>query len=205
MADQVAAAIYNDRLFAETQAALEDLRAAQRRYQVQAWSEYERTAETLAYETAHEDADPLGDAVLPEIRLSLAQQAPVALDGATTGNGHAALVAPIAFRGEVIGALGIHDEDGGRRWTAQEVALVEAVVGRMGQAAENLRLLEETQRRAAHEQAVSQVAARVRESLDVKTVLTTAAQEMRQALGLSRLAIRLTTEEPADGGAGRDV
>ena len=37
---------------------------------------------------------------------------------------HSALVAPIALRGVVIGALGIPDEDGVREWTDEEIALI---------------------------------------------------------------------------------
>jgi GAF domain-containing protein len=63
---------------------------------------------------------------------------------------HSALVAPVALRGAVIGALGIHD-DAARQWTEEELALINAVAERMALAADNLRLLDETQRRAAHE------------------------------------------------------
>jgi GAF domain-containing protein len=94
----------------------------------------------------------------------------------------------------VIGALGIHDEEG-RRWTDEEITLIEAVAERVALAAENLRLLEETQRRAARERAVSEVSSRVSESLDLERVLMSAASEMRQVLGLDGLTVRLVEPE----------
>jgi len=57
--------------------------------------------------------------------------------------GHAHLLA-----GSVIGVLGIHDDQGTRQWTAEEIALVEAVTERMARR-RKLRLFDEAQRRAA--------------------------------------------------------
>jgi len=65
-------------------------------------------------------------------------------------------------------------------------------------AADNLRLLDETQRRAAHERLTGEVTARVRETLDVDTVLQTAAREMREALGLEEVEVRMGTGLPSD-------
>ena len=69
---------------------------------------------------------------------------------------------------------GIHDEDETRHWTDDEIALVEAVAERMALAAENLRLVDETQRRATSEQLIGRITARMRASLDIDTVLQTA-------------------------------
>jgi GAF domain-containing protein len=135
----------------------------------------------------------LSEIAHPRVAQSLLQQRPVSLDGAATADGHAALVTPIAFRGEMIGALGIHDADGSRQWTEQEVGLVQAVVEQMGQVAENLRLLDETQRGAAREQTIGQITARVRESLDLQTILQTAAREVGEALNLPTVEVRLGT------------
>jgi GAF domain-containing protein len=58
--------------------------------------------------------------------------------------------------------------------------------------------LEETQQRAARDRTVSQVTARMRESLDMEAILRTAADEMRQALGLNRLVIRIAPSQARD-------
>jgi GAF domain-containing protein len=213
MADQIAAAIYNDRLFAETQTALARLQATQRRYQVQAWSEYARSAETLVYETVSEGVEPLGDTVLsevahPQVAQPLSQQKPAMLSGAASGDGHAALVAPVVFRGEVIGALGVHDEDGTRKWTEQEVDLVQAIVDRMGQAAENLRLLDDAQRREARERTAREVADEIRGALTVDDALQRAAKQLGDLLG-AEIVAHIGTERalPSDSqkeGAGHE-
>ncbi len=75
------------------------------------------------------------------------------------------------------------------------MALAEAIAEQFALAADNLRLLDETRRRAARERVVGEVTARMRESLDLETVLKTAADEMRQSLELDRILVRLVAPE----------
>jgi GAF domain-containing protein len=183
--------IESRRLFEQTQEALRMVEATNRRYMEQAWADYSRSVNVTAYETELPGREPLGDALLPEVQQAIARQEVMAW----TGNGgdtgaRSALVAPIVLRGLVLGALGIHDE-GTRQWTREEIALIEAIAERVALAAENLRLLDETQRRATRERVVGDVSARVRETLDMETVLRVAAQELRQSLGLPEVVIRL--------------
>jgi PAS domain S-box-containing protein len=183
MADQLANAVQNARLLERTQAALAEVEATQRRYLQQAWTDYTQAAKSTAYETTHPGAAPLGDAVLPEIQQAIEQQHAMALtEGGDEGQRRSALVAPVALRGEVIGVLGVHD-DGARQWTDAEIALVEAVAERMAQTAENLRLLDETQRRARREQTLREITARVRGSADPDTIVRTALRELGTTLG----------------------
>jgi GAF domain-containing protein len=76
--------------------------------------------------------------------------------------------------------------------------LVQAIAERASQALERARLFEESERRAIQNRLVAEVTARVRESLDMETVLKTTADEMYQALGLDEVVIRLVP-----GGDGR--
>jgi GAF domain-containing protein len=192
MAGQVANAIQNARLFRRTQTALQEMEATHRRYLHQAWTEYSHDAELNYYETDHPGMAPPPDTMTPEIQPAVEQQDASGFSGNDLESGdHSALVTPIRLRGTVIGTLGIRDEDGTRHWTDGEIALVEAVVERMALAAENLRLVDETQRRAASEQLIGQIAARMRESLDMDTVLQTAIQEIGDALDIDEAQVRM--------------
>jgi GAF domain-containing protein len=177
------------------QEALREVEATQHRYMEQAWSGYLQAAKVTAYETEIPGREPLGDALLPEVQQVVERRGVMALTGDDgAAEERSALVAPITLRGVVIGALGVHDENT-RQWTEEEIVLIEAVAERVALAAENLRLLDETQRRAAREQLVGEVTGRVRETLDMETVLKVAAQELRQALGLPEVVIRLSPGE----------
>lgn len=190
MADQVANAIDNVSLFNRSQAALREMEATQRRYQQRAWSEFAQVAPVTSYETHRPDRAPLGDEVLPEIQTALERSEPTVLRKPGAG---AALVAPITQRGAPIGALGVHLEDTRRELTEDELALVQVVAERVGLVAETLRLLDETQRSAARERTISEVTARVRETLDMNSILQTAVREIARALDAQQAELRLGT------------
>ncbi|MEA3338982.1 MAG: GAF domain-containing protein, partial [Chloroflexota bacterium] len=193
MADQVAVAINNAWLFTEAQTALDEMTAIQQRYLGQAWAEYAQTAEETAYETGRAGVVPLSDAVLSEIQQAVEHGRVAVLPSALHASSpHSALVAPIALRGEIIGALGVHGDEKSRRWSDDDIAIVEAVAERMALAADNLRLLEDTQRRAARERLTSEVAGQVRASLDPDTILKTTVRELSRALGAELASIEIT-------------
>jgi GAF domain-containing protein len=114
------------------------------------------------------------------------------------------LVAPIALRDEVIGALGIHDEDGARQWTDDEIALVEAVVERMALTAESLRLFDETQRRAARERLTREITDNIRASVTVEDAIERAVREMSRALGASEVVARIGAERDLLSSSSKD-
>jgi GAF domain-containing protein/HAMP domain-containing protein len=179
MADQVAIAIDNARLFVETQAALKEMEAVHRQYLHEAWATYTPITGTTYYETAPRT----GEAALRGM-------------GTDRSESRSALVAPVTLRGEEIGMLAVEDDSGTRQWTAEEVTRVQAVTNRLALAAENLRLLEETRRRAAQERLVGEVTAQVRQTLDVDSVLRTAVREMAAALGVAKVEVRMGRQEP---------
>jgi GAF domain-containing protein len=76
--------------------------------------------------------------------------------------------------------------------------LVQTIGEQFAQAAENLRLLEQTQRSAARERTVSEITARVRESLDMDAVLRAAVQELGEALPGAKVQVRLGTGSLAE-------
>jgi PAS domain S-box-containing protein len=197
LANQTANALANARLFEQAQAALQEMEAVQRRYLQRVWSEYVRTREVGGYEQTDDGLLPLDDTLLPEVRQALQEQHAVVLDG---GDGVSVLVVPVILRGQSLGALGFRIEGGPERWSSDDIALAEAVGEQFALAAENLRLLDETQRRAARERLTSEVTTRMRETLDVERVLRTATDEIYQALGPERVVVRL---EMAEDGAER--
>ncbi len=183
LADQLANAIENIRLFEQTQSALRDLEMVQRQYVRETWGGRQVSTLLTDYEATRPGITPLQAVdILPEIQQALTRQEAVALSGNTQAIDHAALVAPISLRDQIIGALGIHDEDQGRRWTQDEIALVETIAERMGIVAETLRLLEETQRRAARERLTREITDQIRGALTVDEAIQRALQHLGQAL-----------------------
>ena len=96
------------------------------------------------------------------------------------------------MRGNVIGVLDTHKTVDNPIWKPEEIAIVQSVAEQLGLALESAQLYRESQYRAERERLISQIAAQMRESLDVDVVLQTAAREMLRALGLNDIAIHLS-------------
>jgi GAF domain-containing protein len=101
---------------------------------------------------------------------------------------------PLKMRDEVIGVLGLQGEDGSRQWTQEEIALVEAVAEQMAQAAENLRLLDESQQRAAREQRVNEIGDKIRGAQSLEEALQIAVKEVGLSLNAPQTTIQLKIE-----------
>jgi PAS domain S-box-containing protein len=194
LAGQTASAIQSTSLSEQTQAALEEAEAIQRRYVREQWAEYVPARAAPSYERTQSGVTPLGDAVPPEVEQAMVRREVVVHSDTGDGAGQAALVAPISLRGEVIGALGLHETENKRRWTDDEISLIEAVADQMALAIENARLFEQTQSRAVRERLIREITDRIRGAVDVESILQTTVQEVGRALGTSHGLVRLGTE-----------
>jgi GAF domain-containing protein/HAMP domain-containing protein len=228
LANQVAIAVRNARLFAQTQEALYEAQRLQRLYTGEAWDQFRAARRTTDYEFREATVPPLQEVPTPEAATALEQEQTVdfrfpigdfglestegesakdtqskTLPGAGERNPKpagqvskmgAALATPLKLRDEVIGVLGIHDENPERRWSEEEIALIEAVSEQMSLAVENARLFEHTQRDAWRNQVVSETTAKVWASSEIEAVMRTAVAELGEKLQASEVVIRLGTE-----------
>jgi PAS domain S-box-containing protein len=208
VANQTAIALENVRLLANTQAALAEVRAAHRSYLRQAWQGHLRQQEVLErsgflYDelepTRSEDAVAVPNLWWPEIERVVAAGTPIVVQDGDDSQGRAGLAVPIILRGQTLGVIGVEAPEGGRQWTEDEVALVEAIGEQLGQALESARLFADTQRSAERERLVGEISAKIRASTDMRAILETAAEELGQVLGTSRALVRLSTGERETG------
>ena len=202
MADQMAVAIDNAVLYSQTRAALDQLRAIQQRYVSQAWQEFLGARPLAPVDYTQPGIEPEDDRFLKKARrAAMVHERTVATNSPPPGNNgvgaapQSALVVPLKLRGQVIGTMALHETGHQRAWTSEEIGLAETVAEQVALTIENLRLVDETQHRAARQRTLSEVTSSVRETLDMETVLRTAVQEVRQALGLPEVRIRLATGE----------
>ncbi|RLC64329.1 MAG: hypothetical protein DRI79_03620 [Chloroflexi bacterium] len=193
MADQLAVAIENARLFAVTQASLQELNALYRQYTTQAWERF--TAErpqTVRYMLGTPAAE-VWRSCFERVR---ANGEPVtSLERGNGNEGQYTLAIPVRLRGIPIGVLGFRRPAERGAWQPHELAMVEAVAERLGLALENVRLLEEAQRRAHAERLTTEVTARIRTPMDVDTILQTAVKELGQVLRAAQVSVYLTPAE----------
>jgi GAF domain-containing protein len=190
LADQIAIAIENSRLFQQSQAALEEARRTQRRFVQQQWSQLTQEQSTLAHEFALAGAPPTLNSALPEAEQSWRERRLVIMDGDHSDtkieagrNGtstRAALAAPIKVRDEIIGILDVQQTEDEHTWSEDEIALVQAVADQLGQALEEARLFEQTQASLAETQTLfhtSRSLAAAQQMDDIWQAVTDAARE----------------------------
>ncbi len=184
MTDQVATAISNARLFQQAQQSLDAERRAYGELTREAWQQLLLSSPNLNFMSDREQVQPAGEVWRPEMDMALrtGEVAP-GEDGST-------LALPIKVRGQVVGVIDGRKPDGGE-WSAAEIDLLRAMTEQLNVALEGAQLYRDSQRRAARERLVGEVTGQIRRSLDMETMLRTAANEMRQVLGLERLVVRL--------------
>jgi DNA-binding LacI/PurR family transcriptional regulator/GAF domain-containing protein len=193
MADQLANAITNASLYEQTQNALREMETIYHRYLVRGWSEYSQTRKASGYRRSKEGVTPLGADLLPEVEHALLEPRPATIK--TTDEAQPTLVVPIKLRDYPIGAIGLKGKEEQRQWSEDEISLVEILSEQFALAAENIRLLEETQRRAEREHLVSEITTRLRTSNDPQTILQTAASELRRALNAKSARVLIESLE----------
>ena len=93
------------------------------------------------------------------------------------------MIVPLRLRGQLVGMVGIEKDELNYFWSEEEIGIVENASQQAVISLENARLLEEAQRRATREHMISEASTRMRESMDVESVLKSAAQELHKAFG----------------------
>ena len=101
---------------------------------------------------------------------------------------------PITLRGEPLGTI-VLQRSAENAWNETERSLALEIAGQVGLALENARLLDEAQRRAAQEQSLSELAAKLSRSLDPDILLQTTIRELHQLPNVSGVSISLAPTE----------
>jgi GAF domain-containing protein len=97
---------------------------------------------------------------------------------------------PLRLRGQVIGAMEFELDEKGE-FSQEDLELIEEIGERFGLAAENTRLVEESQRVAQREALINEISSRMQASNNVEATLTEAARSLRETLQAHRVMIRL--------------
>ncbi|RME76345.1 MAG: GAF domain-containing protein [Chloroflexi bacterium] len=214
LANQIAVAINNARIFNEAQTALQEARAAQERYVKDAWTNLTSIVRSARYHYTRPGAPALRGAVRQQVRQKVqARPEPVLIPAAVgepsqqQGETPAqAVAAPIVLHNIPIGILEIYPTASKRQWTEDDLFIIQTIVAEMAQTAETLRLFDETRQQAAREQITRQITDKMRAAPDVESIIETGLQELARNLGVPRTYVRLNPKEllsaPASGPSG---
>ena len=180
LANQVSLAIENARLFDETRRALSEAEAISRQTVREAWNKLPAEQNIVGYRYTQTGASRL------EKPLDIADTAKEADTRKSTELNR--VVVPIELRGETIGKLVIQSPSS-HVLNNDQLDLIRAVAERVAISAENARLFDETTRRAERERLVSDITGKIRSVNDPQSMIQTAVEELRRALGASRVEV----------------
>ncbi len=181
MADQVALAIDNTILLEESRAALQQLEALNANSAANIWK-------TRLQE------GPRGFTYTPLGVTPLANKN----EDKETSEAEKTISIPVNLRGKSIGTISLKRKANDPNWVEAEREMAERVASQVALAVENARLLEESQRRAAREQKVSEFSNRFSRSLDVDALLQNAVRELHSLPQVAEVAVLINPEQATD-------
>jgi GAF domain-containing protein len=176
LANQVSLAIENARLFEDTRRALAESEAITRQTIRETWRKLPAEQNLLGFRYTLTGATPLQK---PLDRSEMDKAGP---------QESSQIVMPIELRGERIGSL-IVQSPATAEVAQEQIDLIRAVAERVAISAENARLFDETTRRAERERTVSDITGRIRSVNDPQAMIQIAIEELRNALGATRVEV----------------
>jgi GAF domain-containing protein len=183
----------NQRLADQTRNALAEVQRLNKRLIGRAWAEYLKEQQSEVGYTADFVAgtNEMTAEWTPGLREAIQRNALILRDNVA--------VVPLRVRGQVIGAMEIELEHG--RLNQNYADLLQEISERFGLAAENTRLVEQSQRAAQRESLINVVSTRLQTTTNVESTLAETARSMAELLLVERVAIRLGSP-PASPGPG---
>jgi GAF domain-containing protein len=155
--------------------------------------------------------------MLPEVRQAVLAERPVIARGQrpwfyqretgalgqtdllTDPTAATALVTPIQYQDHTVGAIGVRDPEGVRTWSQTDIEMVQAISEQFALAAENLRLIENTQKRESLERITREVTEEIRAAVSVEDAVQRTLRGLADALGGTSWVARFADRDLDDG------
>jgi GAF domain-containing protein len=198
MADQIAVAIYNARLYQESVQRLEEFEDANRRGTEQSWMDYVR-GQRVGFLSSQAGFET--DTDLLTLRQSARDQKQSVI-GDITERETIPIAVPIQWRGYILGT--VEWEIPAKTFDRNQVLLAEELVNRLAISLENARLFEESSRATERERLVNEIAAKVTGQTNIDEILQTAVREVGRALRVPQVNIHLDKSPGSKGNGDRE-
>lgn len=203
LADQFAATIENIRIQESSVKAVQQSLQAGVEHAASAWAGLHRRHTATAYEydgvNLQPSQRPLPADTIEELRLGR----PVIqrVHPGEPGTPGSALIIPIRLRDQLLGMIGLEEQDPDYTWPGDIVTLAVEVAGQAAESLENARLYVETQEGVQRERLLSEISGRMQRSSSVEDLIARTVANMQAALGAGYAVVRLGV---ADGAASSD-
>jgi len=197
LADQLAAAIQNAQLVQQVENSMTELSKSYRSETQQAWAATVGDGAVTSFEYDGQQVRQIPVDLSAEYVNELEKGKAIALKGAhgaSSQKSRNTLLVPIAVLGQLIGVIGLEQDDPNHAWTKEEIAVAEAAANRAALTLENARLLRESQRRATKERTISDATARIGVALNIENILDITSQELERVIANSEVILQINTE-----------
>jgi len=195
LADQVAIAIENARLFGQTQRAREESEQLYSQFLRTEWKTFLQQEPHIGYRQTMVGGRPLKQPInSEEIHTALGEGRVVVFESFDPKSLPSVAV-PVQLRGQTIGVISIKAPSKNRVWSQDEINLAQAISDRLALALDGARLLHDSQRRAAKEARIGEMTARIGASINMRNVLQTAVEELGRAIPGSEVVIQFESDK----------
>ncbi len=197
LADLLAAAIENAQLAQKVESTISELTRAGSAQIRQVWGAVSSQKARPSYEYDGLQIRAVSPHLSPELLGQLQNGQPIVLEGqnGSRTDRRNVLLVPLMVLNQVIGVIGLEQEDPARAWTEDQIAIAQASASRAALTLENARLLEESQLRASKERTIVEATNRIGSALSIENILQTTAEELERVLSGSEVTIQFTDDQ----------
>lgn len=181
LANQIGIAIENARLFEQTQQALEQSQKFYQRFIQQEWQALQNRLRHWGYRYDGVHLNPIEN-----------EAAAAALPAADYAY-------PIELRGEVVGAIEVRKKGKQKNLLPHEETLIREAAERIAIAIDNVRLLEQSQQRAAREKLIGEISDQIMGTFSLETLLEITSDELIKMMPEATVQIQIAPQTREDG------
>jgi GAF domain-containing protein len=197
LADQLAVAIQNARLFEQAESSLRELRELGQEVTQQSWAEFLSEVREMGRRQIYGPEPGLISAHREEVIRQVMASGGVLFSDSTDGR-MCFLAAPIAVRDQIVGVIGVEPSER-HEWTQGDIRLIQAVAERAALAVENARLYVQSRRAVERERLIGDMVTKMQHAPSLNLLLQSVTTELARALGTDNVYAELSVEAmPAD-------
>ena len=199
LADQLAAAIENAQLVQQVEGTFDELTKSNRSQTQQIWLSAVNERDVPTYEYDGLQVSEIPQNLAPDLLRKLENGKPVIVNSQKDENSIGkekstnTLLIPLMVLNQVIGVVGLEQDNPSHTWSDEEIAVAQAAASRAALTLENARLLDESQKRASKERTILESTARIGSAINIENILQAAAEELERVLGDSEVVLQFNT------------